>query len=301
MAIDQSPRLAPARAHAQVRRSTWRVVSWRLIGLSLIAGAIAIAWLLPLLWVVVSSFKGQFEIIGPSARFLPKALNLDNWRTLFDPGNRAVNIVVASLNSLLVALLSTAGALFTSSLAGYAFARLSFPVKGPLFVCLLATMMIPFEVILVPLFIQFDRFGLLNSYAALILPHVVSVFGIFLMRQFMQGIPRDLEDAARVDGASVWQVYYQVVLPLTRPALATLGVFVFLGSWNDFLWPLIVVSSPDRQTLPLALITFRGAYGGMNYGTVLASVVLAIAPPLIFFLFAQRLVVQSISRSGLKG
>lgn len=301
MAIDHSPRLAPARADEQVRRSTWRVVSWRLIGLSLIAGAIAIAWLLPLLWVVVSSFKGQFEIIGPSARFLPKALNLDNWRTLFDPGNRAVNIVVASLNSLLVALLSTAGALFTSSLAGYAFARLSFPVKGPLFVALLATMMIPFEVILVPLFIQFDRFGLLNSYAALILPHVVSVFGIFLMRQFMQGIPRDLEDAARVDGASVWQVYYQVVLPLTRPALATLGVFVFLGSWNDFLWPLIVVSSPDRQTLPLALITFRGAYGGMNYGTVLASVVLAIAPPLIFFLFAQRLVVQSISRSGLKG
>jgi multiple sugar transport system permease protein len=285
MAIDHSPRLAPARADEQVRRSTWRVVSWRLIGLSLIAGAIAIAWLLPLLWVVVSSFKGQFEIIGPSARFLPKA----------------VNIVVASLNSLLVALLSTAGALFTSSLAGYAFARLSFPVKGPLFVALLATMMIPFEVILVPLFIQFDRFGLLNSYAALILPHVVSVFGIFLMRQFMQGIPRDLEDAARVDGASVWQVYYQVVLPLTRPALATLGVFVFLGSWNDFLWPLIVVSSPDRQTLPLALITFRGAYGGMNYGTVLASVVLAIAPPLIFFLFAQRLVVQSISRSGLKG
>lgn len=301
MAIHHPRPLAAPMVSGTGRRSTWRLDSLRLVGLSLAAAAVALAWALPLAWVLVSTFKGQFEIIGPAARFLPNSLNLDNWRTVFDPSNRAVNIVLASVNSLVVALVSTAGALFTSSLAGYAFARLNFPGKGPMFVCLLATMMIPFEVILVPLFIQFDRFGLVDSYAALILPHIVSVFGIFLMRQFMQGIPRDLEDAARIDGASVWQVYYQVVLPLTRPALATLGVFVFLGSWNDFLWPLIVVSSPDRQTLPLALITFRGAYGGMNYGTVLASVVLAIAPPLIFFLFAQRLVVQSISRSGLKG
>ncbi|MDP9365788.1 MAG: carbohydrate ABC transporter permease [Chloroflexota bacterium] len=301
MAINHSRELATPRVLGTRQRSVWRLGSLRLVGLSLAAAALAVVWVLPLAWVLMSTFKGQFELIGPEARFLPNALDLANWRALFDPNNRAVNIVVASMNSLIVALVSTAGALFTSSLAGYAFARLNFPGKGPLFVVLLATMMIPFEVILVPLFIQFDRFNLLDSYAALVLPHVVSVFGIFLMRQFMQGIPRDLEDAARMDGASVWQVYFQIVLPLTRPALATLGVFVFLGSWNDFLWPLIVVSSPDRQTLPLALITFRSAYGGMNYGTVLASVVLAVAPPLLFFLFAQRLVVQSISRSGLKG
>ncbi len=301
MATNQVREFATPQVADAGRPSTWRLDSLRLAGLSLVAAVIAVAWGLPLVWVLVSTLKGQFEIIGPVSRFLPQSLNFDNWRALFDPSNRAVNIVVATTNSLVVALVSTAGALFTSSLAGYAFARLNFPAKGPLFVCLLATMMIPFEVILVPLFLQFDRLGLLDTYPALILPHVVSVFGIFLMRQFMQGIPRDLEDAARVDGANVWQVYYQIVLPLTRPALATLGVFVFLGSWNDFLWPLIVVSSPDRQTLPLALITFRSAYGGMNYGTVLASVVMAIAPPLLFFLFAQRLVVQSISRSGLKG
>jgi multiple sugar transport system permease protein len=301
MATHQSRELAMPEVLPSRRQSTWRLAAARRAVMTLAAALVAVAWVLPLVWVLAGTFKGQFELIGPNARFLPQSPSLDNWRSVFDPNNRAVNITVATVNSLVVALISTVGALFTSSLAGYAFARLNFPGKGPLFVILLATMMIPFEVILVPLFMQFDRFGLLNSYAALILPHVVSVFGIFLLRQFMQGIPRDLEDAARVDGASVWQVYYQVVLPLTRPALATLGVFVFLGSWNDFLWPLIVVTSPDRQTLPLALITFRSAYGGMNYGTVLASVVLAIAPPLLFFLFAQRLVVQSISRSGLKG
>lgn len=281
-------------------RPWWRKDARRL-GLTLIGAALAFVWVVPLLWVLVSTLKGNFEIISPTSGFLPRGLDWSNWQNLFDPNNRAVNILVATFNSLFVALVSTAGALLTSSLAGYAFARLNFPAKGPLFVCLLATMMIPGEVILVPLFLQFDRFGLLNSYAALILPHIVSVLGIFLMRQFMMGIPRDLEDAARIEGANAWQIYWQIVLPLTRPALATLGFFVFLGSWNDYLWPLIVVNSDNLQTLPLALITFRSAYGALGYGTVLASAILAIAPPLIFFMFAQRLVVQSISRSGLKG
>lgn len=278
-----------------------RPINTRRIGLTLLGLALAIVWVLPLLWVLVSTFKGNFELISPRSGFWPTRLDWTNWQNLFDPNNRAVNIVRATFNSLFVAAVSTVGALLTSSLAGYAFARLNFPAKEPLFVCLLATMMIPGEVILVPLFLQFDRFGLLNSYSALILPHIVSVLGIFLMRQFMQGIPKDLEDSARIEGANAWQIYWQIVLPLTRPALSTLAVFIFLGSWNDFLWPLIVVNSDDLQTLPLALITFRSAYGGLNYGTVLASAILAITPPLVFFMFAQRLVVQSISRSGLKG
>ncbi len=269
--------------------------------LTLVALVLALIWVLPVAWVLSSSFKPQFEIVGPVRPFLPLHPVFGNWENLTDPSGRAVNIFVAFLNSVIVALASTAGALVTSSLAAYAFARLRFPGRGPLFVVLLATMMIPYEVVLVPLFLQFHRFGLLNSYPALILPHVVSVLGIFLLRQFMQGIPRDLEDSARTDGANLWQVYWHVILPLTKPALSTLGVFVFLGAWNDFLWPLIVVSTPDKQTLPLALVTFQSAYGDLDYGTVLASVIVAIAPPLLFFLFAQRLVIQGISRTGLKG
>lgn len=269
--------------------------------LTIVAVIIAIAWALPLVWVVSGSFKGHFDLVGPERHFLPLDPTLGNWQNLVDPQGRAVNIIRSTVNSLIVATLSTAGALVISSMAGYAFARLPFPGRGPLFIVLLATMMIPFEVILVPLFMQFHRMGLLDSYPALVLPHMVSVLGIFLMRQFIQNVPRDLEEAARIDGANAWQIYYQIIIPLTRPALATLAVFVFLEAWNDFLWPLIVVGSPEKQTLPLALITFRGAYTSFDYGTVLASVVLAVTPPLLFFVFAQRLVIQSISRAGLKG
>jgi multiple sugar transport system permease protein len=202
---------------------------------------------------------------------------------------------------VVVALVSTLSTLATSSLAAYAFARLRFRGRQALFGVLLATLMIPNEVILVPLFLQFHRLELLNSYAALILPHAISVLGVFLLRQFMLGIPGDLLDAAAIDGAGAFRTYRHVVLPLTRPAMATLSVFAFLGSWNDFLWPLIVVNTPDRQTLPLALITFRSAYQMLDYGTVLAATLVAVAPPLLFFLFAQRYVIAGISRTGLKG
>jgi multiple sugar transport system permease protein len=127
------------------------------------------------------------------------------------------------------------------------------------------------------------------------------VLGVFLLRQFMLGIPGDLVDAAAIDGAGPFRIYRHVVLPLTRPAMATLSVFAFLGSWNDFLWPLIVVNTPDKQTLPLALITFRSAYQMLDYGTVLAATLVAVAPPLLFFMFAQRYVIAGISRTGLKG
>lgn len=269
--------------------------------LTLVAILLAVTWALPLLWVLTGAFKGHFDIVGPERHFLPLDPTLGNWQNLVDPQGRAVNILRSSLNSFIVAIVSTAGALIISSMAGYAFARLPFPGRGALFVVLLATMMIPFEVILVPLFLQFHRLGLLNSYPALVLPHMISVLGIFLMRQFIQNVPKDLEEAARIDGANAWQIYYQIILPLIRPALATLAVFVFLEAWNDFLWPLIVVGSPGMQTLPLALITFRSAYSDLDYGTVLASVVLAVTPPLLFFVFAQRMVIQSISRAGLKG
>jgi multiple sugar transport system permease protein len=292
----EAPRAVAVRWGRTVRR-----VHVRTLALTLIAAGLALTWSLPLLWVASSSFKTQFEIVGPDPRWLPASPTLQNWANLMDPQGRAVNIVVAFTNSVVIALVSTLGTLLTSSMAAYAFARLRFPTQHLLFGVLLATLMIPNEVILVPLFLQFHRLGLLNTYAALVLPHAISVLGVYLLRQFMLGIPRDLEDAARIDGAGSWAVYRHVVLPLVRPALATLAIFAFLGSWNDFLWPLIVVSTPDKQTLPLALITFRSAYHAIDYGTVLASTVVAVGPPLIFFLFAQRFVIAGISRTGLKG
>jgi len=266
-----------------------------------IALALALAWAVPLLWVVSSTFKPQHEIVGPERRWLPASPTLEHWRNLADPQGRAVDVGRAFVNSVVVALISTFSTLATSSLAAYAFARLRFRGREALFGVLLATMMIPNEVILVPLFLQFHRLELLNSYAALILPHAISVLGVFLLRQFMLGIPSDLLDAAAIDGAGPFRIYRHVVLPLTRPAMATLSVFAFLGSWNDFLWPLIVVNTPDKQTLPLALITFRSAYQMLDYGTVLAATLVAVAPPLVFFMFAQRYVIAGISRTGLKG
>lgn len=280
------------------RPRTARGRRWAVAG---VAAVLALAWALPLLWVVSSAFKPHYEIVGPERRWLPVNATLENWRNLTDTQGRAVNVARAFVNSLAVALVSTFSTLLTSSLAGYAFARLRFRGREALFGVLLATMMIPTEVILVPLFLQFHRFELLNSYTALVLPHAISVLGVFLLRQFMLSIPGDLIDAASIDGAGPFRVYRHVVLPLTRPALATLGVFAFLGSWNDFLWPLIVVNTADKQTLPLALITFRSAYQALDYGTVLASTLVAVAPPLLFFMFAQRYVIAGISRTGLKG
>lgn len=274
--------------------------AWRRMALAVALG-LALAWAVPLLWVVSSTFKPQQEIVGPEQRWLPVSPTLEHWRNIADTEGRAVNVLRAFANSVVVALISTLSTLATSSLAAYAFARLRFRGREALFGVLLATMMIPNEVILVPLFLQFHRLELLNSYAALILPHAISVLGVFLLRQFMLGIPGELLDAAAIDGAGPFRVYRHVVLPLTRPAMATLSVFAFLGSWNDFLWPLIVVNTPDKQTLPLALITFRSAYQMLDYGTVLAATLVAVAPPLLFFVFAQRYVIAGISRTGLKG
>jgi len=259
---------------------------------------LAILWVFPLLWVLLSSFKNQWEI--PQFTWIPQTPIMDNYVNLFDPQGRAVNISTALLNSLFVSLMATAGALFACACAGYAFARINFRGRDLLFVILLATVMIPGEIVLVPLFLQFHRFKLLNTYPALIAPHIVSVLGVFLMRQFMLAIPRELEEAAEIEGASRFVIFWRIILPLTKPALATLAVLVFLESWNDFLWPLIIINEPELNTLPLALITFRSAYNDLDYGTVLASVIFAVTPPLLFFAFAQNLIVTSISRTGLK-
>ncbi|THV34681.1 carbohydrate ABC transporter permease [Glycomyces buryatensis] len=208
---------------------------------------------------------------------------------------------MAFFNSSVVAIVATVLALVVCSMMAYALARLPFRGSAVVLSLIVLMMLIPTEVILVPLFQQFAALGLLNTYGALIIPHVVSLFGVVLLRQFIVNLPVELTEAAKIDGANAWQNYRYIVLPLIRPGLATIGILVFLSAWNDFLWPLIATSTPSMQTLPLALITFRSAYGDSEYGVVMASTILAITPPLLVFLFAQRFIVQGISNTGLKG
>lgn len=262
---------------------------------------IVAAWSTPLLWALFGSFRSQSEMLtGAGGNLLPERWTIANWRLLVDPQGRAVNIFVALANSTVVAVATTAAVLVVSSMAAYALATMRFHGRRLLAVVLLSFLMIPNEVLLVPLFEQFRQWRLLDTYAALILPHVVSVFGVLLLRQFMVNLPEHLVEAGQVDGANAWQIFWRLVLPQLGPALRTVAVFTFLVSWNDFLWPLIAVNSPEMQTLPLALVTFRNGYGTTDYGVVLAGVVLAVVPPIVFYLLAYRRIAEGIGGLGVR-
>jgi multiple sugar transport system permease protein len=203
-------------------------------------------------------------------------------------------------NSLLVAVLTTLGQLLASSMAAYAFARMKFRGSGTLFLLYLATLMIPFQVTITPLFILMRHLGWINTYQGLILPGVFSAFGTFLLRQFFLTIPRELEEAAFIDGASHWTVYWRIILPLGKPALATLGVFSFMGSWNAFLWPLFVVRDLELMTLPVGLATLHGRWL-TQWNLVMAGTVITVLPMLAVYLLAQQYFVRGVVLSGIKG
>jgi multiple sugar transport system permease protein len=203
-------------------------------------------------------------------------------------------------NSLVVTLASVAGNLAFCSLAGYAFARLRFFGRDVIFIVLLATLMVPFQVTMIPTFLIVQHLGLVNSLGALIAPNLVTPFGIFLLRQFFRTLPVDLEEAARIDGCSRLGVLFRVVLPLSMPALATLGIVTFLWTWNDFLWPLIAISSTDQSTVQLGLASFQGAHQ-TRWTLLMAGNVVALAPMLLVFVLAQRWFVQSLAATGVKG
>jgi multiple sugar transport system permease protein len=204
------------------------------------------------------------------------------------------------LNSIIVAICVTAGQVLTSSLAGYAFARLHFPGRDKLFLGYLGTLMVPYVVTMIPVFILLRFMHLIDTYAALILPGIFSAYGTFMLRQFFLTIPTELEDAARIDGCSKWGIYTNVILPLSKPALATLTTFVFLGNWNSFMWPLIVISSPEKKTLPIGLYAFMGQYN-TEWTLLMAASLMVMAPVLLVFILGQRYFVKGIVLSGLKG
>ncbi|MBM3123385.1 MAG: carbohydrate ABC transporter permease [Chloroflexi bacterium] len=204
------------------------------------------------------------------------------------------------LNSVIVAVLVTVGQVLTSSLAAYAFARLHFPGRDKLFLGYLGTLMVPYVVTMIPVFVLLRLMHLVDTYAALILPAMFSAYGTFMLRQFFLTIPTELEDAARIDGCGQWGIYTNVILPLSKPALATLTTFVFLSNWNSFMWPLIVISSPEKKTLPIGLYAFMGQYD-TEWTLLMAASLVALLPVLLVFVLGQRYFVRGIVMSGLKG
>ncbi len=262
----------------------------------LIFGAILMVF--PFAWMIDASLMTSSEIQRRPPALYPAEIQWHNFTDLLDvlPFGRLY------LNSLFVTIATVIGVLFTSSLAGFAFAKYQFPGREVLFYIILATMMIPFFVTLIPVFYIVRQLGWINTYQGLIFPSITSAYGIFLMRQFIFSVPDELLDAARIDGAPEPMIYWRIIIPLTRPALATLGTFTFIGSWNAFLWPLLVINSRDLYTVPLGLNTLRiFASEQRNLNLLMSGTVLSVVPTLILFIFLQRYFIQGITLTGLKG
>jgi multiple sugar transport system permease protein len=250
----------------------------------------------PFVWMLVGSFKTEAEIRQIPPTWLPDNPTLANYGTLFD----RLDFPTYFTNSAVVAILTTVGNLLFCSAAGYALAKLRFPGKRVLFAVVLGTIMVPSIVTIVPLFVLSINLGLVNSVAGLILPFLAQAFGVFLMRQFITSIPNDLLEAARIDGASELRIYARIVLPLCRPALATLGILTFLASWNNFLWPLVSATTEDRYTLPVALALYSIGQNRTDYDILLAGSVVVVVPVLFVFVLLQRHFVRGIATTGLK-
>ncbi|MGB3495971.1 MAG: carbohydrate ABC transporter permease [Elainellaceae cyanobacterium] len=260
-------------------------------------GAIALIMLFPLLWLVSTAFKSPTEnIFQFPPQFIPEQPTLQNfvevWRT--NPFGRYL------FNSTLVAVLTVGLNLLFCSLAAYPLARLTFRGREAIFTFIVATILIPFQIVMIPLYILTVNLGLRNTYLGIIFPAIASAFGIFLLRQAFQGVPKELEEAARIDGCSEVGIWWCVMLPSIRPALVTLAIFVFIGSWSDFLWPLIVLDQPEYYTLPLGVAKLAGSFS-LDWRLIAAGSVISIVPILLFFILMQRYIVPTESGSGVKG
>ncbi|MEV0157633.1 carbohydrate ABC transporter permease [Micromonospora sp. NPDC050686] len=259
---------------------------------------LALIFLTPLVWMAITSVKtyGDAQRIPPG--FLPNPFSTYGYEQIL--GNTANPVLRWFLNSMLAATLHALLVLVTASMAAYALARLRFRGRGVGFTLIVGTLFIPPTSLIIPNFVITDRLGWLDTLTVVIVPGAASAFGVFFLRQFFLSIPAELEEAAVLDGANHWQVFARVLLPLSKPALATLAVLSFLTNWNDFLWPIYVLFSPERLTLPPGLGLLQGAYV-TDYPVIMAGAVLASVPVLILFVAAQRHIIQGVSRSGLKG
>jgi len=272
-----------------------RPPTWGVVVSVVVLAAISFIVLLPFLWMVSAAFRPEGDIIAHPTTLFTGAFTVQHFVDIW------VRIPFAQQlwNTVVFAGGITLLTLVFDSMAAYALARFEFPGREAIFIVVVATMMLPFQVTLVPLFKLLNEFGWINTYQGLIVPRATSAFGIFFLRQFMLTIPRELEDAARVDGASEFRIWWQVILPLTAPALLTIGLFNMLANWNDLLWPLIFTTDASMQTVSAGLALFKGQHV-TEYGLLMAGSLVALLPMIIAFLAIQRRFVESIATTGLK-
>ncbi|NJL21873.1 MAG: carbohydrate ABC transporter permease [Leptolyngbyaceae cyanobacterium SM1_3_5] len=269
----------------------------RNLGTYLLLSSIAIAMLLPLLWLLSTAFKSSGEdIFQFPPRLIPAEPTIANFITVWQTNPFSQYL----FNSTIVAVLTVVLNLLFCSLAAYPLARLNFRGRDALFALVVATILIPFQIVMIPLYVLAVRLDLRNSYLGLLFPAIASAFGIFLLRQAFQAVPKELEEAARMDGCSELEIWWCVMLPSIRPALVTLAIFVFIGSWSDFLWPLLILDRPEYYTLPLGVAKLAGAFS-LDWRLIAAGSVISIAPILLFFLVMQRYIVPTEAGSGVKG
>jgi multiple sugar transport system permease protein len=286
---DKAPVLEPT--GGRPRKGKPEVLTY--IGLILVSLIIIV----PLLWMFLTSFKTDFDAINAPAAPWPDPVTGEAYSTL---ATGDLPIIRWLLNSFVAAAAQTALIVATASMAAYALARLNFPGKKIVFAVIIATLLVPAVIFLIPNYLIVDSFGWLDTLWAVIVPGSAGAFGVFFLRQFFISLPGEIEEAARVDGAGDFRIFWQVILPLSRPALATLAVLSFLTNWNDFIWPVYVLLSPENLTLQPGLSVLQGTYS-THYGIVMAGAVIASVPVLILFSLAQKQIVESVASSGVKG
>lgn len=270
--------------------------SLSLILIYLVLIALGLLMLFPFLWMVLSSFKPLHEVIRFPPTLLPVSPTVSNYTEVF----ARLNFARYYINTIITSVIPTTVTVLTASIAGYGFAKYEFPGRNAIFWLVLATMMIPYPVTIVPLYVIIHRLGLVDTYTGLIIVSLSSAFGIFLMRQFFLTIPDDLLDAARIDGCSELKIFTKIVWPLSKPALATLTIFNFSGNWNAYIWPMLVVNSDRLRTLSIAIPLFNGQFHQYP-NLVYAASVMAVVPVILVFVFNQRYFTEGIALSGLKG
>jgi multiple sugar transport system permease protein len=282
----------PARRRRAYRQDRNGPVFW--VGLILLA----LVFVVPLLWMFLTSFRTVEDSRRIPMTLIPDEFTLRAYRLLFADEQNPVFLWAA--NSFIAAAAHAVLVVVVASMAAYALARMQFRGKNALFVIIIATLFVPGFIFLMPNYLVMDQLGWLDTLIALIVPGAAGAFGVFFLRQFFLAIPKELEESARIDGANTWQIFTRVVLPNAKPALVTLGVLAFLGNWNDFIWPVFVLFSPERLTLPAGLATLQAAYN-IDYPVVMAGATVAALPVLILFIFVQRYVIEGVATSGLKG
>ncbi|WP_049822511.1 carbohydrate ABC transporter permease [Arthrobacter sp. H41] len=283
-------RQADRRAPGSRRRSLMRLI---------ILSLVALVFISPLIFMIITSFKTRADATGIPPTWIPNPFSLEAYETILAPDSNTP-VLRWFTNSMIAALLHSALVVVTASLAAYPLARMNFRGKKIVFAVIVATLLVPPVILVIPNYLIVSDLGWLNSLVAIIVPTAASAFGVFFMRQFFIALPDDLEEAARLDGANRFEMFTKIILPLAKPAMATLALLAFLTNWNDFLWPIYVLFSPEVQTLQPGLSTLQSA-NAVRYDLLMAGAVVASVPVLALFVFLQRFIIEGVSRSGVKG